>query len=106
MLPVGVGTKSNAMVQLAPGASSKAADELGVVCWQVEEASQSKLTGTLGLVPIAGNGNMRGALPSLLTSTVFGLSALVAPMAVAAKGTLGGWVKSSFNTRKLFLSPI
>src|ERR1700677_1113628 len=100
-LPFMVGSKSNAMVQLVPPASSKAADELAVVCLQVEDGAQSKLADTLGFSPVAGKGNMRAALPTFSTVTVIGLSVLVAPTV-----RLGGSANSSFNTKLLFQSAI
>jgi hypothetical protein len=87
--PVAVGLKSNAMVQLVPPAIAKAWEEDGVVCKHVEELSQAKFAGTLGLVPDTGNGKVRVALPSLLTVTVRGLSVLVEPTRVLAKARVG-----------------
>ena len=49
----------------------------GVVCAQVEPGPQTKLAGTLGLVPVVGFAKTSGALPRLVTVTVCGLSLLV-----------------------------
>ena len=88
--PVVNGWKSKAMVQLAPEASWKAAADAGVVCTHVEDLSQVKPAARDGLLPATGRGKTRGALPSLLTRTVNGLSELVRPTGVPMKASVGG----------------
>ena len=99
-LPGADGVKLMGKVQEAPGASVPADVELALTRGHVPALllSSEKFAAMLGLLPVAGTGKLRVALPMFSTVTVFGLSELVVPMPVVAKLKLGGSAKSSFET--------
>jgi hypothetical protein len=91
--PTVAGVKLIRLVHLDPEASVPG---LELDCGQVEPLPIANPGEMLGFKPVAGTGNVSGALPIFVSVTVRGL--LVEPTAVDAKLRLGGSAKSNFFT--------
>jgi hypothetical protein len=91
-LPAAVGAKLIENAQEAPAASVPGAEELLSTTGQELGAlpARVKFVVMLGLLPVAGTGKDRSALPAFSSVTVCGLSVLVEPTGVLAKVRLGG----------------
>ena len=102
MLPPTVGVKLMNSLHV-PGASVPAPPP-EATCGQVEVPLSVKFVEMLGLVPMLGAGKVRLALPTFCSSTVWGLSLLVAPATVVAKARLGGVASGIWFTVWLYES--
>lgn len=105
-VPMVVGVKSTAKMQLAPSARVKAIEELGVVWVQVEVgSSQVKFeVERLGLSPVAGRLKVSVALPLLAMIAVSGPSAVsVVPCSVPVGKVSEGGVASGISDTALFV---
>src|SRR5436309_2476092 len=100
MEPGTVGAKLTAAAHEAP-AARVAGLELDVTCGQVELLLKVNPVEMFGLNPEPGTSKVNGALPSLVSVTVLGLSELVEPTAVLANVKLGGLLKFSCFARPL-----
>ena len=91
-LPVAVGAKLIDNAQEAPAASVPGPEELLFMRGQVFGALSDtvKFVVMLGLLPVAGIGKDRSALPTFSSVTVCGLSVLVKLTGVLAKVRSGG----------------
>src|SRR5258708_6000904 len=100
MLPAAVGAKLMGRMQEVPCASEPTVEAVLVSSGQavLPVLLRVKLAAMLGLLPLAGTGKFSGALPMFSSVTVFGLSLLIAPTAVAAKLSVGSGFTASSRT--------